>query len=267
MNNRRFPLFRPARLAVLAAGLLLAAAGGFAAAPTVQQIIDYIDTNYEIRSDMTAQVRITTKDPDQGTKVIESVYYRRDRDDAFLIVIAEPETDRGNGYLRVGDNMWMYRRNTRTFTHIGRDEKIGGSNTSAGDIETRKFKELYAPALDASGKEILSEETLGGAKIPVYRFEVVAKVNDVKFPKLVMWVTRDKFLELKRESYSLSGTLLETSYFTSYKEVEGRYVPLLWKFTDEVEKGRTSLFEIKGIAFEKVDDYKFDKKYLETLSK
>ena len=255
------------RFAFLVGAMLLLAASGLAAQPSVQQIIDYIDTNYEVRSDMTAQARITTKDPDQGTKVIESVYYRRDRDDAFMIVIAQPETDRGNGYLRVGDNMWMYRRNTRTFTHIGRDEKIGGSNTSAGDIETRKFKELYQPALDSSGREVLREETLGGAKIPVYRLEVTAKVNDVKFPKLVMWVTRDKFLELKRESYSLSGTLLETSFFTNYKEVEGRYVPLLWKFVDEVEKGRTSLFEIKGIAFERVEDYKFDKKYLETLSK
>jgi outer membrane lipoprotein-sorting protein len=267
MKNKQLGISRTLRLAGLAGVLLLAAAAAFAAPPSIQQIIDYIDTNYEVRSDMTAQARITTKDPDQGTKVIESVYYRRDRDDAFLIVIAEPETDRGNGYLRVGDNMWMYRRNTRTFTHIGRDEKIGGSNTSAGDIETRKFKELYQPSLGADGKEALSEETLGGAKIPVYRLEVTAKVNDVKFPKLVMWVTRDKFLELKRESYSLSGTLLETSFFTNYKEVEGRYVPLLWKFVDEVEKGRTSLFEIKGIAFEQVEDYKFDKKYLETLSK
>jgi len=82
-----------------------------------------------------------------------------------------------------------------------------------------------------------------------------------------MWVTRDKFLELKRECYSLSGTLLETDLYTSYKNVEGRYVPLLMKFTDEVEKGRTSLLEITGITFRKVDDYKFDKSYLESLSK
>ncbi len=240
---------------------------GLWAAPSVQQIIDFIDTNYQVRSDLTAQARITAKDPEQGTKVIESVLYRRDRDDAFLIVIAEPETDRGNGYLRVGNNMWMYRRSTRTFTHIGRDEKIGGSNTSAGDIETRKFKELYKPALDASGREVIRAETIGGAKIPVYRIEVVARVNDVKFPKLVMWVTRDKFLELKRESYSLSGTLMETALFTNYKEIDGRYIPLLQKYTDEVEKGRTSLLEIRGVSFSKVDDYKFDKSYLESLSK
>ena len=255
------------KLLAAIAGPLLMLSPGLWAMPTVQQIIDFIDTNYELRSDFAAQARITTKDPEQGTKVIESVLYRRDRDDAFLIVIAEPETDRGNGYLRVGDNMWMYRRSTRTFTHIGRDEKIGGSNTSAGDIETRKFKELYKPGLDSSGRELISEETIGSAKIPVYRFEVTAKVNDVKYPRLVMWVTRDKYLELKRESYSLSGTLMETDLFTSYKEIDGRYVPLLQKFADEVEKGRTSLLEITGVSFDKVDDYKFDKSYLESLSK
>ena len=168
--------------------------------------------------------------------------------------------------MRMGDNLWMYKRATRTFTHIGRDEKIGGSNASAGDIETRKFKDLYRPSTDAAGKEIISEETIGG-KIPVYRVEVIAKVNDVKYPKLVMWVTRDKYLELKRESYGLSGTLMETDLYTNYKNVDGRYIPLLQKFIDEVEKGKTSILEITAINFSKVDDFKFDKSYLESLSK
>ncbi len=256
-----------AKAIILALGSALALAPALWANPSVADIIDEVDTHLQLKSDMTAQARITTKDPEQGTKVIDSVYYRRDSDDAFLIVIASPESDRGNGYMRVGDNLWMYKRATRTFTHIGRDEKIGGSNASAGDMETRKFKDLYKPALDTSGKEIISEESIGGAKIPVYRVEVTAKVNDVKYPKLVMWVTRDKYLELKRECYSLSGTLMETDFYTSYKNVDGRYVPLLMKFTDEVEKGRTSVLEITGINFSKVDDFKFDKSYLESLSK
>ena len=74
---------------------LLLLSPGLWAMPTVQQVVDYIDTNYEIKSDLTAQARITTRDPEQGTKIIESVLYRRDRDDAFLIVIAEPEIRQG----------------------------------------------------------------------------------------------------------------------------------------------------------------------------
>src|SRR5208337_5440661 len=80
--------------------------------PSASEIIDEVDTHLQLKSDMTAQARITTRDPEQGTKVIDSVYYRRDIDDAFLIVIADPESDRGNGYMRVGDNLWMYKRAT-----------------------------------------------------------------------------------------------------------------------------------------------------------
>ena len=237
--------------------------------PSVGEIIDQVDTRLQLKSDLTAQARITTRDPEQGTKVIDSVYYRRDSDDAFLIVIASPESERGDGYMRVGDNLWMYKRATRTFTHVGRDEKIGGSNASTGDMETRKFRDLYKPSLDASGKEIISDDVIRtkDKDIPLYRVEVVAKVNDVKYPKLVMWVTKDKFLEVKRQCYSLSGTLLETDLYWNYEEVDGRYVPLLMKFSDEVEKGSVSVLEITGLSFAKVDDYKFDKSYLESLSK
>ena len=238
------------------------------ASPSIQEIIDYIDTNYQLRSDMTAQARITTKDPEQGTKVIESVLYRRDKDDAFLIVLAEPETERGNGYLRVGDNMWLYRRTTRTFTHIGRDEKIGGSNTTAGDIETRKFKELYKPSLDASGKEILSEETIGSAKIPVYRLEVVAQVNDVKYPEAgdvghpgqvpraeARVIQPVRHADGDRPVHELQGRRRAVTCPFS------RSSPTRWK-----REGPRS-WRSRGIAFSKVDDYKFDKSYLESLSK
>ena len=150
----------------LALAVTLAAAPALWANPSVGEIIDEVDTHLQLKSDMTAQARITTRDPEQGTKVIDSVYYRRDSDDAFLIVIASPESDRGNGYMRVGDNLWMYKRATRTFTHIGRDEKIGGSNASAGDMETRKFKDLYKPSLDASGQGDHLRGDAGGRRSP-----------------------------------------------------------------------------------------------------
>ncbi|MBN2354215.1 MAG: outer membrane lipoprotein-sorting protein [Spirochaetales bacterium] len=252
------------KLLFLALGL--ACAPPLAADPSVQDIIDTIDARYQIQTDITAQTKITTRDPDLGgTKVIEAVYYRRDSDDAFLVVLYAPDTDKGNGYLRVGDNMWLYLSKSRAFQHIGRGEKIGGSNATAGDMETRKFKELYKPALDANGKEIISQEMIG--KIPVYKIELTAKVVDVKYPKLVMWLTRDKLLRLKEEYYSLSGTLLQTAYYKNYKNVDGRYLALVSRFDDAIEKDNVSVMEITGISFDKVDDYKFEKRYLESLSK
>lgn len=237
------------------------------AAPTVVEIMNNMDGIEDMQSDVTLKVKITHQKVEEGVKVQESVFYRRDADDSFLMIMTAPDSDKGNGYLRVGDNMWMYRRNTRTFQIMNRDDSIGGTGAKAGDFEKKKFTDLYAPVLDAAGKEILTEETLGKAQIPVYRFEVKAIVKDVDYPKEIYWVRTDNFLTMKKESYSLSGTLMESSYFPKYTTVEGKFIPLQMIFVDEFEKGNKTMVELSGIALQPIDSAVFTKAYLENLSK
>lgn len=239
----------------------------WAAPPSAVEIMQEMEDQQDMGVDITAKVKITQQKTDQGVKVFESIYYRRDEDDAFLIVMTAPDNEKGNGYLRVGDNMWMYRRNTRTFQIMKRDQSIAGTDTTAGDMESRKFTELYEPALDEQGKEILVEETLGKAKIPVYRFEVKAKVKDVEYPKVIYWVRQDNFLPMKQQDHALSGTLMETSYFPKWTQIEEKYVPLQMIFVDEFEKGNKTLLELSGISLKTIDDDVFTKAYLENLSK
>lgn len=238
-----------------------------AASPTVLEIMEKMDDMENLGVDATAKVKITEQKPDEGVKVVEMVYYRRDRDDSYLIVMIAPDTDKGNGYLRVGDNMWMYRRNTRTFQIMNRNESIGGTDAKAGDMEKKKFTDLYEPVLDAQGKEILTEETLGKAQIPVYRFEVKAKVKDVDYPKQIYWVRKDNFLTMKTESYSLSGTLMESAYYPKYTTVEGKFIPQQFIIVDEFEKGNKSMVELSGITLQPINNDIFTKAYLENLSK
>lgn len=237
------------------------------AAPTAMEIMKKMEEMEDIGIDITVKVKITQQKADQGAKVFESIYYRRDNDDAFLIVMTAPDNEKGNGYLRVGDNMWMYRRNTRTFQIMKRDQSIAGTDAKAGDLESRKFTELYEPAVDDQGNELLAEETLGKAKIPVYRLEVLGKVKDVEYPKVIYWVRQDNYLTMKQEQYSLSGTLMETSYFPKWTQVEGRYIPLQMIFVDEFEEGNKSLLELSGISLQPIDNDVFTKAYLENLSK
>lgn len=265
MKNLSFPRRRESIITITI--LLIASLLPSALYPEskVHSILLKIEKLQEMTSDIRAKVQVTQQKVNQGTKNIEMIYYRRDSDDSFLIVMAAPEADKGNGYLRVKDNFWMYRRNTRTFQHINRDESIGGSGAHAEDFEKRKFTELYAPALDASGKENLTEEMLG--KIPVYRFDVIAIVNDVDYPKKTYWVRKDNYLPLKEQSYSMSGTLMETAYYLNYTIVDGKYVAVKMMFIDEFEKGNKTLVEISGISTERLDGSIFEKTYLENLSK
>lgn len=250
---------------VLSILLTLLFSGRLCAESRVIPILKAIDATYKLKKDLKADVLLTQQRAGQGTKIIDMAYFRRDSDDAFLIVMNSPENEKGNGYLRVGDNFWMYRKNTRTFQHVNRDESIAGTDARGDDFETRKLEELYAPAAGPDGAEIFAEETLG--KVPVYRFELKAKVSDVDYPRQVYWTRRDNSLLLKQESYSGSGTLMQTAYFLKFTEVEGRYVPVKQLFIDEFEKGNRTIVEISSIVPGKLADSIFTKPYLENLSK
>jgi len=250
---------------LLLCAFLLFPSAARAAGSRVTPILRAIDANYKMKKDVRAEVTLTQQRAGQGTKIIDMTYFRRDSDDAFLIVMNAPENEKGNGYLRVGDNFWMYRKNTRTFQHVNRDESIGGTDAHSGDFETRKLDELYGAVIDSSGTEKFSEEMLG--KVPVNRFEVKAKVNDVDYPRQIFWTRRDNDLLLKQESYSLSGTLMQTAYFIKFTEIEGRYVPVKQLFIDEFEKGNKTIVEIANIVPGKLEDKIFTKAYLENLSK
>ncbi len=245
--------------------LVLLSAAVVVNAQKIDTILRTLDEIMEMKSDVRAKVSLTQQKAEQGTKLIEMMYYRRDSDDSFLIVMLAPEADKGNGYLRVGDNFWMYRRNTRTFQHINRDESIGGTDAKGDDFENRKMVDMYEAAKDASGKEIITEEMLG--KIPVYKFEIKAKVNDVDYPKKIYWVRKDNSLPLKEQSFSASGTLMQTAFYPKYTTVDGRFVAIQQIFVDEFEKGNKTIVEISGISTAKLDDAIFTKPYLENLSK
>jgi hypothetical protein len=232
---------------------------------TIDDLLKNIDGNNQISRDIKAKVIITQQKPEQGSKVMEMLYYRRDADKSFLIIMTGPESEKGNGYLRKDDNFWMYRINTRTFQHINRDESIGGTEANGDDFEARNLTELYTGVKDSTGKDIIIEEKLG--RIAVYRFEVKAKVNDVDYPQKTYWVRTDNYLILKEQAYSLSGSLMQTGYYLNYVQVLKRYVPVKMMFVDEFEKGNKSIVEISGIETNKLNDEVFTKAYLENLSK
>lgn len=231
---------------------------------TGSEILSRIDKLYEIRTDITAKIKLTQQ-KGESVKVIEAIYYRRDADDSFLIVMTAPDIEKGNGYLKVGENFWMYKRNTRTFQHINRDESLSGSDARSGDLEKRKMSELYTVALDEKNQEKITEEKLGN--IPVYRVEITAKVSDVTYPKQILWVHKENFLILKAQAFSLSGTLMQTIYYLKYTQIDGRYIPLQQIFVDEFEKGNKTILDLSGISFEKIPSHIFTKAYLENLSK
>lgn len=235
------------------------------AASRVDPVLKQIDTMTQLETDDASQVELIQQKSDEGTKVVRSTFFHRQADDSFLMVMTYPELERGNGYLKQGDNYWMYRRNTRTFQHIARGENIAGTDSSAEDFEDLKLAEKYRAILDGAGKEKMTETKLG--EVPVYCIELEAKQDNTVYPKKIYWVRQDNYLPLKVQSFSLSGKLMQTAYFLKYIQLQGKYVWVKGVFVDEFEKGNKTAVEFKNLSTAKVPDHYFTKGYLESLSK
>ena len=258
-----FPTTCRATMAALAMGLTFSVSTF--AAPTGMQILKAIETNEAMKEDVQSKVNLTQNRVGQGVKLISMEYYRRDKDKSFVIAMTGPESERGNGYLRQGDHFWMYRRNTRTFQHVNRDESIGGSDAKGQDFESRPLTEMFAPAKDPKGQELLRADTVGG--IPCWRVELRAIVSDVDYPKKITWVRQDNLLLAKEQSFSSSGTLMQSSYFTKYQPIAGRQLATRMVFVDEFEKGNRSMVDLSEVKVGKVDPDIFTKAWLESKSR
>lgn len=232
---------------------------------TVNEILTKQDNRLMINTDISAKVKVVQQKVNQGTKQVELFYYRRDADDSFLMIATAPAKEKGNGYLRVGDNQWLYRRNTRTFQHINRDENISGTDIKAGQFEKKKITELYDPVKDKSGKVILEKDTI--SNIPVYRYELTAKVKDVPYPKQEWFVNQETLLPMKVNNFSLSGTLMSTDYYLKFTQIDKKYFPMKVMNVDQFEKGNRAIMEVSGISLKPLDNAIFTKAYLENISK
>lgn len=232
-------------------------------APVAAVLLDSLDRQAKLRSDASATVRMTQTKAGQGAREFAMRWFRRDADEAFVILMDAPEAERGNGYLRSGEHFWMYRRNTRTFQHVNRDESIGGTDARGDDFESRRLVDLYVEAEGKSGRPAL--DTLG--KVPAWRFEVKAKVRDVDYPRKVYWVARDGWQLLKEQAWSSTGTLMQTAYYLKYQDVNGRLVATKMLFVDEFEKGNRTMVEVEAIRTARIPDATFTKAWLESQSK
>jgi len=208
-------------------------------------------------SDMTATITMVSVSPERGTTTRKQVIYRRDKDDAFLMLTLEPESKKGQGMLRVDNNMWRYDPTSRKFTHTTLKDQY--EDTTARNSDFRRSQR----ALDYSVTSLTSG-TLG--KYNVWIAELKANNDEVPFPFIKMWIDKEHTVVLKVEEYSLSKKLLRTSYYTNYVQIGTSYVPTVQIFQDGLIPEKRTQTTYTNISTKPVPDDVFTKNYLERMS-
>ncbi len=239
--------------------LILATPSTLFAATDYQKILKSIDNLRRFEEgDFSSVLTMISQDPEKGTdkKVVRQ--FRRDKDNKFLMLIEEPEVQKGQGYLRVGDNLWFYDPESRKFSHTSLKENFSDTDAKNSDFGRSSLSEDYIVERGSEGK-------LG--KFDVYILELKATNNEVTYPYMKVWVTKKNYLVLKVEEYSLTKRLLRTSYFPKYAKVGSTFTPTVMLFIDNLVKGKKTQITVKDISIEKLPDYVFTKSYVERVNR
>ncbi|MBR4158931.1 MAG: outer membrane lipoprotein-sorting protein [Spirochaetia bacterium] len=215
-------------------------------------------------SDLSAEYTIVKRDPDGSSSTTVAAMFRRDSEEKFVVLVLQPTADKGKGYLKQGNNLWLYDPIGKGFTFTSAKERFQDSSFRVSDFTGSNYSGNYKI-------NSVKQEKLGKFNCTVFDLEAITK--SVSFPKVKIWVSEDNLVR-KLEDYSLSGQLMRTSAFPSYQKVGKRWVPakiiiqdhlVFRKVGDKIEYERTTV-DIKNPSLKKQPDSLYTKEYLERVN-
>jgi len=209
--------------------------------------------------DLTTTFTLVQKKPGETDRVLRVRTFRRDSADMYTIIFQYPDSEKGKGYLRRGDDLYFYLPSTREFVYRNRKDNIGSTDARTDLFGRQKVLEQYTATL------------AGTATVSKWECDVVrldARVQDVSYPVQKWYVRKADGLPVKVENFSLSETLLATFYYVEYRSLgSGKSVFTKLLAVNNLEKGQQTFLANDAISTSAIPDYTFTKPYLEEQSR
>ena len=152
------------------------------------------------------------KQEGQTDRVLRVQIYRRDAADIFTIIFQYPDSEKGKGYYRSGDDLYLYLPSTREFVYRNRKDNVGSTDVRTDLFGQPKTLEQYWATYQGTA-------TVSKWECDVVRLD--GKSLDVSFPVQKWYFRKSDGLPVKVENFSVSETLLRTFYYIDYAPVAG----------------------------------------------
>ena len=247
---------------VLAIGLACSASAQSVSKEAAQKAFDIMDQTDDIlayHGDYSATISLEIEKPGKPKENLKYKIFERVDSKLMTIVQLFPESEKGTGYLRDGDNIWAYDPISRKFTHSSLKESLGDSDIKISDVNQTEnsWHKHYEVTKFEEGK-------LG--KYPVYIISLHAITTEPSYANTTYYIRKDLPLMLKQEDFSGNGRLMRTTLCLQYTKVPAGYVPSKVMLHDELNKGENTHEELTELTFDKLPDNIFTKAYLEGLN-
>ncbi|TVQ43375.1 MAG: outer membrane lipoprotein-sorting protein [Saprospirales bacterium] len=166
--------------------------------------------------------------------------------DHSLIIITAPARDRGTAFLMRQNNIWSYDpridRTTRMPSSMMSQSWMGSDFTNDDLVRDSDI-------LDDYEHQILRTETYEGHLC--YVIELIPKPESpIVWGKVLMWVTKDSYLQLRMEQYDQRGDMINEIKLDQIKNLDGREIPSRITVRPVDKSGHSTILEYKRMEFD-----------------
>ncbi len=215
-------------------------------------------------SDFSAEYTIVRDVPGEGRSTTVCAIFRRDADKKYVIIIKQPEINRGQGYLKLEDTVWFYDPESRKFNSTSSRERFQNSVARNSDFTRSTLAEDY---------DVVAGEKTKLGIYDCWLLSLRANNTEVTYPLMKLWISDDGLVR-KMENYSLSGQLMRTIAVPSYQKLEGRYVADKILIIDDLSGRKLNgtivhekvQISVAKASLKRLPDSVFSKTFLESMS-
>ncbi|QXD13780.1 outer membrane lipoprotein-sorting protein [Rhodocaloribacter litoris] len=167
--------------------------------------------------------------------------------DYALILVTAPARERGTAFLKRGNEIWNWQPS------IDRVVKLPPSMMSQswmGSDFTNDDLVKESSMVEDFEHRLLGREEVGGRLC--YQIELTPRPDAaVVWGKILTWIDRQDFVQMKAEFYDEDGWLVNTMVTTRAGEMGGKVIPIVMEVIPADKPGHKTVMEQLSIEFDK----------------
>ena len=167
--------------------------------------------------------------------------------DYSLVLITGPARDKGTAFLKRGKEMWNWQPS------IDMEIKLPPSMMSQswmGSDFTNDDLVSQTSIIDDFKHKLLGTESVDGRDC--YKIELIPNEDAaVVWGKILMWIDKSEYLQLKTEFYDEDEYLVNTMLGKAIKEFDGKRLPSIMEVIPADEPGQKTIVEQISMEFDK----------------
>lgn len=190
-----------------------------------------------------SEMKMTTVRPRYTREVTMKTWAKGE--DFSLILITGPARDKGTAYLKRGKEIWNYVPNIDRMIKMPpsmMSQSWMGSDFSNDDLVRE------SSTIDDYKHRIVRSETYNGYSCWVLEL-VPRPESSIVYGKVLMWVAKDLYVQLKVENYDEDEILVSSVLFDAIKDLGGRKIPSKMEVIPADKKNQKTVLEYFDARF------------------